>query len=88
MQAYWAAKEQLFDWPDLQAAVFNLDDPQGRDRLTAELAGPRARCRLDLLGRRARRASPHMDLGYRQRVAWHSTLREGERAALLVQSEA
>jgi len=27
--AYWQAKEELFRWPGLQAAVLNLDDPQG-----------------------------------------------------------
>jgi UDP-N-acetylmuramyl-tripeptide synthetase len=29
MAAYWAAKEQLFHWPGLQAAVINVDDLQG-----------------------------------------------------------
>ena len=29
MEAYWAAKEELFDWPDLQAAVVNVDDARG-----------------------------------------------------------
>jgi UDP-N-acetylmuramyl-tripeptide synthetase len=29
MEAYWLAKRALFDWPGLQAAVINLDDPQG-----------------------------------------------------------
>ena len=29
MAAYWQAKEILFDWPGLQAAVVNVDDPQG-----------------------------------------------------------
>jgi len=29
MQAYWDAKAALFDWPGLQAAVVNVDDPQG-----------------------------------------------------------
>ena len=37
MAAYWAAKRSLFDWPGLQAAVVNVDDPQGQ-RLAAELA--------------------------------------------------
>ena len=36
MDAYWAAKEQLFDWPGLQAAVVNIDDPKG-ERLEAKL---------------------------------------------------
>jgi len=29
MEAYWAAKAELFDWPGLQAAVVNLDDEKG-----------------------------------------------------------
>ena len=30
MKAYWEAKERLFRWPGLEAAVVNIDDPQGR----------------------------------------------------------
>ena len=29
MQAYWRAKEALFDWPGLAAAVVNVDDERG-----------------------------------------------------------
>ncbi len=29
MEAYWRAKEVLFDWPELAAAVVNLDDERG-----------------------------------------------------------
>jgi len=29
MDAYWAAKQALFEWPGLQAAVVNVDDPRG-----------------------------------------------------------
>lgn len=29
MQAYWQAKKRLFSWPDLQAAVINVDDAHG-----------------------------------------------------------
>ena len=29
MEAYWQAKTALFDWPGLQAAVINIDDPHG-----------------------------------------------------------
>jgi len=62
MDAYWAAKRELFDWPGLQAAVLNLDDPKGVE-LAAELAG-----KLDLwtyaLGSDAARLSAH-DLHYR-----------------------
>lgn len=40
LQHYWAAKRQLFDWPNLSAAVVNVDDPQGA-RLHSELSGRR-----------------------------------------------
>ena len=30
MDAYWAAKRILFDWPGLKSAVINTDDPQDR----------------------------------------------------------
>ncbi len=29
MEAYWQAKAALFDWPELKAAVINIDDAQG-----------------------------------------------------------
>jgi UDP-N-acetylmuramoyl-L-alanyl-D-glutamate--2,6-diaminopimelate ligase len=29
MDAYWAAKASLFEWPGLAAAVVNIDDPRG-----------------------------------------------------------
>lgn len=38
MEAYAAAKERLFEWPGLDAAVLNLDDPVGNG-LAAKLAG-------------------------------------------------
>jgi UDP-N-acetylmuramoyl-L-alanyl-D-glutamate--2,6-diaminopimelate ligase len=38
MDAYWSAKEELFNWPGLQAAVINIDDPQGA-RLAQQLQG-------------------------------------------------
>ncbi len=31
MDAYWAAKAELFDWPGLQAAVVNVDDEKGAE---------------------------------------------------------
>jgi UDP-N-acetylmuramyl-tripeptide synthetase len=37
MAAYWQAKAALFDWPQLRAAVVNVDDPQGAE-LAAVLA--------------------------------------------------
>jgi len=36
MEAYWSAKRALFSWPDLHAAVVNLDDARGSE-LAAEL---------------------------------------------------
>lgn len=36
MEAYWAAKRALFDWPGLKAASVNVDDEQGA-ALAAEL---------------------------------------------------
>jgi UDP-N-acetylmuramyl-tripeptide synthetase len=36
MDAYWAAKRRLFDWPGLRAAVINVDDERGA-RLVTEL---------------------------------------------------
>lgn len=38
MQAYWQAKAALFDWIGLEAAVINIDDPQGQT-LHASLVG-------------------------------------------------
>ncbi|MFY8103551.1 MAG: UDP-N-acetylmuramoyl-L-alanyl-D-glutamate--2,6-diaminopimelate ligase [Ramlibacter sp.] len=38
MDAYWAAKAALFDWPGLRAAVVNLDDGKG-EGLAQSLAG-------------------------------------------------
>ncbi|MEI8031210.1 MAG: UDP-N-acetylmuramoyl-L-alanyl-D-glutamate--2,6-diaminopimelate ligase [Comamonadaceae bacterium] len=29
MEAYWQSKARLFQWPGLQSAVINIDDPQG-----------------------------------------------------------
>ncbi len=38
MDAYWAAKRQLFAWPGLRAAVVNVDDARGAV-LASELSG-------------------------------------------------
>jgi len=37
MDDYWQAKAALFDWPDLPAAVVNVDDAQGRSLAQALL---------------------------------------------------
>ena len=31
MHSYWQAKKALFDWPNLKAAVVNIDDPRGAE---------------------------------------------------------
>jgi UDP-N-acetylmuramoyl-L-alanyl-D-glutamate--2,6-diaminopimelate ligase len=41
MDDYWQAKAALFDWPDLPAAVVNLDDAQGRSLAQTLLARKR-----------------------------------------------
>jgi len=41
MGDYWQAKAALFDWPDLPAAVVNLDDAQGRSLAQTLLARQR-----------------------------------------------
>ena len=38
MDAYWQAKSALFDWLGLEAAIINIDDPQG-EQLHASLLG-------------------------------------------------
>jgi UDP-N-acetylmuramoyl-L-alanyl-D-glutamate--2,6-diaminopimelate ligase len=43
MDAYWAAKRRLFDWPGLRAAVINVDDERG-----AALARELSNTSLDL----------------------------------------
>ncbi|MBG6074768.1 UDP-N-acetylmuramoyl-L-alanyl-D-glutamate--2,6-diaminopimelate ligase [Polaromonas sp. CG_9.11] len=35
MDAYWAAKRALFNWPGLRAAVINIDDPKGLELVAA-----------------------------------------------------
>ncbi|MPN04485.1 UDP-N-acetylmuramoyl-L-alanyl-D-glutamate--2,6-diaminopimelate ligase [bioreactor metagenome] len=43
MEAYWAAKRELFDWPGLRTAVINIDDMRG-----AELARELESSQLDV----------------------------------------
>ena len=38
MDAYWQAKDELFRWPGLGAAVVNIDDPKG-EQLAGQLGG-------------------------------------------------
>jgi UDP-N-acetylmuramoyl-L-alanyl-D-glutamate--2,6-diaminopimelate ligase len=47
MEAYGAAKAKLFAWPDLRAAIINVDDAFGRELATRVPAGVRVmRCGL------------------------------------------
>jgi len=58
MDAYWAAKRRLFDWPGLRAAVVNIDDERG-----AALARELARTPLDLWTVSTRDASARLVAG-------------------------
>jgi UDP-N-acetylmuramoyl-L-alanyl-D-glutamate--2,6-diaminopimelate ligase len=58
MDAYWAAKRRLFDWPGLRAAVINIDDERG-----AALARELARTPLDLWTVSTRDASARLVAG-------------------------
>ena len=79
MDAYWAAKRELFEFAGLRAAVLNLDDAKGVE-LAGKLAG-----RLDVwtygLNRSEARLSAH-DLHYRA-GGLAFTLREGETERLI-----
>ncbi|MDN3922269.1 UDP-N-acetylmuramoyl-L-alanyl-D-glutamate--2,6-diaminopimelate ligase [Roseateles violae] len=79
MDAYWAAKRELFDFEGLRAAVLNVDDAKGAE-LAAELAG-----RLDVwtyaLNREDARLSAHA-LHYRA-GGLAFTLREGDEELLV-----
>ena len=65
MDAYWAAKAQLFAWPGLRAAVVNVDDAQGA-HAGPHAAGGGARP-VDLLGRAATRGCAPRTIGYARR---------------------
>jgi UDP-N-acetylmuramoyl-L-alanyl-D-glutamate--2,6-diaminopimelate ligase len=80
MDAYWAAKRRLFDWPGLRAAVVNIDDERG-----TELARELARTPLDLWTISTRDASARLaagPLGYAD-GGLAFTLREGDAEAPL-----
>ena len=47
MEAYWQAKLSLFNWPDLQAAVINIDDLHGHE-LAVQLQQQKERMSLDI----------------------------------------
>jgi UDP-N-acetylmuramoyl-L-alanyl-D-glutamate--2,6-diaminopimelate ligase len=76
MDAYWAAKRALFDWPGLRAAV-STSTTQGA-ALAAELAGAADVWTVSTVGPSAR-LRPATAL--RRRPGWPSTVREGELSA-------
>ncbi|MDT9000265.1 UDP-N-acetylmuramoyl-L-alanyl-D-glutamate--2,6-diaminopimelate ligase [Paucibacter sp. APW11] len=82
MEAYWACKRALFNWPGLQSAVLNADDAKGA-ALAIELAG-----RLDVwsygLNRNDVRLAA-LDLHYRA-GGLAFTLQEQGAAPLLVET--
>ncbi len=79
MEAYWQAKEALFDGPALRAAVVNLDDPRGV--LLAERAQARGLSVWTVaLHRPARLAARDLAHGARG-LSW--TVREGDERATI-----
>ncbi|QTD44880.1 UDP-N-acetylmuramoyl-L-alanyl-D-glutamate--2,6-diaminopimelate ligase [Ottowia testudinis] len=75
MDAYWRAKAELFNWPDLRAAVICLDDPRG-----AELARQAEARGLDVwtVSRQHPARLRAVDVSYGEcGLAWG--VREGER---------
>jgi len=75
MEAYWAAKSALFDWPGLKAAVVNLDDPKGDD-LMVRLRVPEAWSYS--LHRAARLRAEH--IGYHEGGLAFEVVEGGQRA--------
>ncbi|MEW6694370.1 UDP-N-acetylmuramoyl-L-alanyl-D-glutamate--2,6-diaminopimelate ligase [Tepidimonas thermarum] len=61
MEAYWAAKRRLFDWPGLRTAVVGVDGPHGQ-ALAAALAARPADGGLDLWTYATTPAPPHARL--------------------------
>ncbi len=79
MDAYWAAKRRLFDWPGLRAAVVNVDDVQG-----AKLAGELQGSALDVwtYSTRGEARLRATDLRYVDGGLAFDLLEDGHRAAL------
>jgi UDP-N-acetylmuramoyl-L-alanyl-D-glutamate--2,6-diaminopimelate ligase len=77
MEAYGAAKAKLFAWPNLCAAVINVDDAFGHDLATRVPAGVRViRCGLASSGAdiRARDVRTHSDgLDFELATPWGAT---------------
>ena len=80
MEAYWRAKRELFDWEGLEAAVINIDDPQGA-RLAQELqGGPLDVWTVSCEGKPARLQA--LDVHYDAQGLVFTLVEEGERTEL------
>ena len=80
MEAYWQAKRELFDWEGLEAAVINIDDPQGA-RLAQELqGGPLDVWTVSCEGKPARLQA--LDVHYDAQGLVFTLVEEGERTEL------
>ncbi len=66
MDAYWQAKQRLFDWPDLEVAVIGVDDPQGQ-KLVRHLSQHRPTVRVITYG-----LDPQADVRA-EHVRWQSS---------------
>ncbi|WP_332816216.1 UDP-N-acetylmuramoyl-L-alanyl-D-glutamate--2,6-diaminopimelate ligase [Ramlibacter sp.] len=79
MEAYWAAKEQLFRWRGLRAAVINVDDGKG-----AALAGELQGSRLELWTVSAERTArlQAVDIRHDAEGLQFAVLEAGERHSL------
>ena len=81
MEAYWDAKAELFDWPDLKAAVLNIDDARGGE-LERKLQG-----RLDVWTVSCERAArlQALDIGYTEQGLRFTVAEGAERHVLHTQ---
>jgi UDP-N-acetylmuramoyl-L-alanyl-D-glutamate--2,6-diaminopimelate ligase len=61
MQAYWQAKQALFDWPQLQGVIVNVDDDKGRE-LVQSLRGNESR--VWTIGREANQQPRHISASH------------------------
>jgi len=79
MEAYWDAKEALFRWPGLQAAVVNVDDEKGA-LLESQLQGGSLELWTVACDRPARLRAE--DIGYGDAGLRFTVVEAGERRAL------
>jgi UDP-N-acetylmuramoyl-L-alanyl-D-glutamate--2,6-diaminopimelate ligase len=82
MEAYWAAKRRLFDWPGLQAAVVNVDDEKG-----GELQAGLKDCGIDVWTVSCKGAARlrALDIGYGDEGLAFTIAENGDRELLQTQ---